>query len=145
MACAGGCREAAVAGPAVVGREGLSNVISSSRRGYGDIDAAFGNAAHVFRESFWPHRGGAHSIEGRGIAVEYRASDGSLTVYASTEKAHDLLNTLASSVGVDENRLRVATPDIGGGFGPNLFFYAQNVSVTASAKLVGRSVKWVED
>jgi len=145
LACAADCRKAALAGAPAVRREVSSNVISLYRLGYGDIDAAFANAAHVFRESFWPHRGGAHSIEGRGIAVEYRASDGSLTVYASTQKAHDLLNTLASSLGVDENRLRVATPDIGGGFGPKLCVYAEDVAVTASAKLVGRSVKWIED
>ena len=127
--CAADCRKAALAGAPAVRREVSSNVISSYRLGYGDIDAAFRNAAHVFRESFWPHRGGAHSIEGRGIAVEYRASDGSLTVYASTQKAHDLLNTLASSLGVDENRLRVATPDIGGGFGPKLCVYAEDVEI----------------
>src|SRR5712671_2704562 len=145
LACAADCRKAALADAPPVRREVSSNVISSYRLGYGDIDAAFGNAAHVFRESFWPHRGAGHSIEGRGIAVEYRRADGSLTVYASTQKAHDLLNSLASSLGVDENRLRVVTPDIGGGFGPKLCVYAEDVAVTASAKLLGRSVKWIED
>jgi aerobic carbon-monoxide dehydrogenase large subunit len=142
---AGDCRKAALADAAPVRREVSSNVISSYRLGYGDIDGAFVNAAHIFRESFWPHRGAAHSIEGRGIAVEYRRADGSLIVYASTQKAHDLFNTLASSLGIDENRLRVATPDIGGGFGPKLCVYAEDIAVTASAKLIGRSVKWIED
>lgn len=145
LAFAGDCRKAALADAAAVRREVSSNVISSYRLGYGDIDAAFANAAHVFRESFWPHRGAAHSIEGRGIAVEYRRSDDSLVVYASTQKAHDLFNTLASSLGIDENHLRVATPDIGGGFGPKLCVYAEDVAVVAAAKLLGRSVKWIED
>jgi carbon-monoxide dehydrogenase large subunit len=142
---AGDCRKAALADAAPVRREVSSNVISSYRLGYGDIDGAFANAAHIFCDSFWPHRGAAHSIEGRGIAVEYRRADSSLIVYASTQKAHDLLNTLASSLGIDENRLRVATPDIGGGFGPKLCVYAEDVAVAASAKLIGRSVKWIED
>jgi carbon-monoxide dehydrogenase large subunit len=145
LASAGDCRKAALADAAAVRREVSSNVISSYRLGYGDVDAAFARAAHVFRESFWPHRGAGHSIEGRGIAVEYRRSDGSLTVYASTQKAHDLFNTLASSIGLDENRLRVAAPDIGGGFGPKLCVYAEDVAVVAAAKLLGRSVKWIED
>ncbi len=59
LACAADCRKAALAGAPAVRREVSSNVISSYRLGYGDIDAAFGKAAHVFRESFWPHRGGA--------------------------------------------------------------------------------------
>jgi aerobic carbon-monoxide dehydrogenase large subunit len=145
LASAGDCRKATLADAPAVRREVSSNVISSYRLGYGDIDAAFANAAHVFRESFWPHRGAGHSIEGRGIAVEFRPSDGSLTVYASTQKAHDLFNTLASSIGLDENRLRVAAPDIGGGFGPKLCVYAEDVAVVASARLLGRSVKWIED
>jgi carbon-monoxide dehydrogenase large subunit len=145
LASAADCRKAALADAPLVRREVSSNVISSYRLGYGDIDAAFRDAAHIFRESFWPHRGGAHSIEGRGIAVECRKSDDSLIVYASTQKAHDLFNTLASVLGLDENRLRVATPDVGGGFGPKLCVYAEDVAVVASAKMFGRSVKWIED
>src|SRR5580704_7885991 len=72
LASAADCRKAALAGAPSVRREVSSNVISSYRLGYGDIDAAFRDAAHIFREGFWPHRGGAHSIEGRGIVVESR-------------------------------------------------------------------------
>jgi aerobic carbon-monoxide dehydrogenase large subunit len=145
LASAADCRKAMLPDAPAVRREVPSNVISSYRLGFGDIDTAFRGAAHLVRESFWPHRGGAHSIEGRGIAVESRKSDGSLIVYASTQKAHDLFNTLASLLGFDENRLRVATPDIGGGFGPKLCVYPEDVAVVASAKLLGRSVKWIED
>jgi aerobic carbon-monoxide dehydrogenase large subunit len=145
LPAAGDCREAATAGAATVRREVSANVISTYKLGFGDVDATFRGAAHVLRESFWPHRGGAHSIEGRGMAVENRKADGSLIVYASTQKAHDLFNTLVSLVGLDENRLRVATPDVGGGFGPKLCVYAEDVAVVAAAKLTGRSVKWVED
>jgi carbon-monoxide dehydrogenase large subunit len=77
--------------------------------------------------------------------VECRKADGSLNVFASTQKAHDLFNTLASLLGLDENRLRVATPDVGGGFGPKLCVYAEDVATVAAAKLLGRSVKWIED
>src|ERR1700730_12199755 len=139
------CRVAARAGAPAVRREVASNVVSSYRLAHGATDAAFGGAAHVFRESFWPHRGGAHPIEGRGIVVECRKADGSLIVFASTQKAHDLFNTLASLLGLDENRLRVATPDVGGGFGPQLCVYAEDVAAVAAAKLLGRSVKWIED
>ncbi len=142
---AGDCRAAALAGAATVRREISANVISTYRLGFGDVDAAFRGATHVLRESFWPHRGGAHSIEGRGIAVEFRKADGSLIVYASTQKAHDLFNTLAAVLGLDDDRLRVATPDVGGGFGPKLCVYAEDVAVVAAAKLLRRSVKWVED
>jgi carbon-monoxide dehydrogenase large subunit len=145
LASIGDCRRAAQPGAATVRREIASNVMSSYALGYGDVDTAFRAAAHVVRETYWPHRGGAHSIEGRGIVVENRRADRSLVVFASTQKAHDLFNSLVALLGLDENRLRVMTPDVGGGFGPKLCVYAEDVSVVAAAKLTGRSVKWIED
>jgi carbon-monoxide dehydrogenase large subunit len=145
MPAAADCRDAARADAPPVRREIGSNVISSYRLAYGDAGAAFRGAAHVIRESFWPHRGAGHPIEGRGIVVEYRKADRSLSVFASTQKAHDLFNTLARVLGLDENSLRVATPDVGGGFGPKLCVYAEDVAVTAAARLLRRSIKWIED
>jgi carbon-monoxide dehydrogenase large subunit len=139
------CRAAARAGAPAVRREIAANVISSYRIAYGDVDAAFRGAPHVFRDSFFIHRGAAHSIEGRGILAEYRKSDGTFVVWASTQKAHDLRNSLAALLGLDDNDLRVATPDVGGGFGPKLCVYAEDVAVTAAAKLLRRSVTWIED
>ena len=46
---------------------------------------------------------------------------------------------------LDENRLRVRTPDVGGGFGPKYCVYPEDVAVAAAAKLLGRSLQWVED
>jgi aerobic carbon-monoxide dehydrogenase large subunit len=48
-------------------------------------------------------------------------------------------------MGFDESRLRVVTPDVGGGFGPKLCVYPEDIAVVAAAKRVGRSVKWIED
>ena len=73
-----------------------------------------------------------------------RRDDG-ITVWASTQKAHDLYQTLTALLDLDENRLRVATPDVGGGFGPKLCVYPEDVAVTAAAKLLKRSLKWIED
>jgi carbon-monoxide dehydrogenase large subunit len=46
---------------------------------------------------------------------------------------------------LDENRLRVVAPDIGGGFGPKLCVYPEDVAVVAAARLTRRPVKWIED
>src|SRR5207302_2335248 len=91
------------------------------------------------------HRGAAHSIEGRGILAEFRASDDAITVWASTQKAHDLRQSLTMLLDIDESRLRVAAPDIGGGFGPKLCVYSEDVAVVAAARLLRRSIKWIED
>jgi carbon-monoxide dehydrogenase large subunit len=111
---------------------------------FGDTDAAFAEAAHVFKQELWQHRGAAHSIEARGTIAEIRASDGGITVHASTQKAHDLQQTLTTLLDLDES-LRVIAPDIGGGFGAKLCVYSEDVAVVAAAKLLGRSLKWIED
>ncbi len=129
---------------APVRRELNSNLIASYKVSFGDTDAAFARAAHVFRQELWQHRGGAHSIEARGTIAEIRAADGGMTVHASTQKAHDLQQTLTTLLDMDEG-LRVAAPDIGGGFGAKLCVYSEDVAVPAAAQLLGRSLKWVED
>jgi carbon-monoxide dehydrogenase large subunit len=125
-------------------RELSSNVIATYKVGFGDTDAAFKNAKHVFRQELWQHRGAAHSIETRGLVAEVRGGDSRITVHASTQKAHDLKQTLTSLLDLDES-LRVVSPDIGGGFGAKLCVYSEDVAVVAAAKLLKRSLKWIED
>lgn len=132
------------AGLPPVRRELNSNVITSYKVAFGDADAAFRQAAHVFKQELWQHRGAAHSIEARGTLVEVRQADGGITVHASTQKAHDLAQTLTSLMDFDQT-LRVAAPDIGGGFGAKLCVYSEDVALVAAAKLSGCSVKWAED
>ena len=129
---------------APVRRELNSNVITTYKVSFGDTDAAFAKAAHVFKQELWQHRGAAHSIEARGTIAEIRSADGGITVHASTQKAHDLQQTLTTLLDMDES-LRVAAPDIGGGFGAKLCVYSEDVAVVAAAKLLNRSLKWIED
>jgi len=122
-----------------------SNIVATYRVAYGDIEAAFRKAAHVFKEELWQHRGSAHPIEARGLVAQYEPAHDGVTVFASTQKAHDLYQNLSAFLAVDETRLRVATPDVGGGFGPKLCVYPEDVAVTAAAHLLKRSLKWIED
>ena len=138
-------RDAALPGAQPVRRELSSNVVSTYRVAYGDAEAAFRNAAYVFHEDLFQHRGCAHSIEGRGSVAEYAPANDGITLWASTQKAHDLYQNLCAFVRIDENHLRVVAPDIGGGFGPKLCVYPEDVAIVAAAKLLKRSLKWVED
>jgi carbon-monoxide dehydrogenase large subunit len=126
-----------------VRRELKTNRVILYKVGYGDAEAAFAKAAHVLHEDLWIHRGAAHSMEGRGIVAQISGRE--TQVWASTQKAHDLRNALADYIDLDETRLRVATPDVGGGFGPKLCVYPEDVATVAAATLLRRSVKWTED
>jgi aerobic carbon-monoxide dehydrogenase large subunit len=143
LAAVADCRNAADPAAPAVRRELSSNVAAAYRVAYGDAEAAFGKAVHVLHAELWQHRGAAHPIEGRGILAEWR--DDAMVVWASTQKAHDLFQSLTALLDFDESRLRVATPDVGGGFGPKLCVYPEDVAVAAASKLVRRSVKWIED
>jgi aerobic carbon-monoxide dehydrogenase large subunit len=137
------CRVAYEEHATPVRRELTSNKIITYKVAFGDIETAFAKAAHILHEDLWQHRGAGHSIEGRGILAE--VSDRQMQVWASTQKAHDLRHAFADYIQLDENRLRVATPDVGGGFGPKLCVYPEDVSVVAAATLLRRSIKWIED
>jgi carbon-monoxide dehydrogenase large subunit len=139
------CRKSGAPGAPAVRRELNSNIAATYKVAYGDAQAAFAKAAHTFHEELWQHRGAAHPIEGRGLVAEWRGDNETMTVWASTQKAHELFQSLTALLGFDESRLRVATPEVGGGFGPKLCVYPEDIAVVAAAKLVGRSIKWIED
>jgi carbon-monoxide dehydrogenase large subunit len=145
LACISACRDAHTSSAPLVRQELSSNVLTAYKVGYGDVEPAFRDAAHVLRTELWQNRGGAHPIEGRGLVAEFRAADQTFVVWASTQKANDLQSTLVALLGLDENHIRVAAPDIGGGFGPKLCVYSEDVAVVAAAKLLRRSIKWIED
>jgi len=138
-------RAALKAGSPQARRELSSNILSTMKVVYGDIDAAFTNAAHVFTDDLLQHRGCGQAMEGRGVLVEPRSADGSLCVWSSTQMPNDLHNMLAESLGLDDGLLRVITPDVGGGFGPKYCIYPEEIAIAAAARLLGRPLKWTED
>jgi carbon-monoxide dehydrogenase large subunit len=121
------------------------NLVAEFATAYGDVEAAFAGAAHVFRDSFWMHRGCAHSIEGRGCVARHDAVEDRLTLWSSTQTPLVAARVLAELLGREEAGIRVITPEVGGGFGPKLVFYPEEAAVPIAALLLGRPVKWIED
>jgi aerobic carbon-monoxide dehydrogenase large subunit len=87
-----------------------------------------------------------NSMEPRGAIGEYDPGEDAYTLWSSTQGSHFIRNLLAERVfHVPENRIRVVTPDVGGGFGMKLFLYPEHVLVLWAAKRLGRPLKWVPD
>ena len=122
-----------------------SNVIATMRAAHGDIDAVFARAAHRFTESFDTHRGGCHSMEGRGVIATVDPLDGDLSVWTSSQSPYMVRRHLATYLGRDESTIRVVAPDVGGGFGPKANAYPEEFAVALAALACGRPVKWIED
>jgi carbon-monoxide dehydrogenase large subunit len=138
------CRDAVKPNPPAVRADHPAAILTQFTVGYGDTETAFAQAAVTVKQSLWQHRGGAHSIEGRGILVRTDES-GAITVWSSTQMPHELYYMAAAIVGLDENDLRVITPEVGGGFGAKYAVYPEELSIIAASRLVGRDIKWVED
>ncbi|MEC7943277.1 MAG: xanthine dehydrogenase family protein molybdopterin-binding subunit [Pseudomonadota bacterium] len=121
------------------------NVLVRFGQSYGDVNAAFASAAHVFSERFIQHRGAAHPIEGRGALARYDALDGSTTLWSSTQMSHEVRSAIVQMFGIDEGRIRVVAPDVGGGFGSKYIAYSEEVAIALASRLLDSPVKWIED
>ncbi len=121
------------------------NLLAEFDMAFGKVDAAFAAAPHTYNESFHQHRGGGHSIECRGNVANYDPMDDLLTLWSSTQTPHTARQLLCDMLGRDEAGVRVVAPDLGGGFGPKLIFYPEDITVAAAALIMGRPVKWIED
>ncbi len=121
------------------------NVAAVVRMEYGDVDAAFANAAHVFEERMWLHRGGGMALETRGVTASYEPASDMLTVWSSTQTPHIGRRMIADLLGRNLEQLRMIAPDVGGGFGPKAPFYAEEAVIPAAALRLGRPVRWCED
>jgi len=112
---------------------------------FGDCDSAFASAAHVFKEHLWQHKGAAHSLECRGVLARYDALQDLLTVWSSTQVPHRVQGVLTGLLGLDDPRVRVVAPSVGGGFGPKFVMYPEDTVIALAARLLDRPVKWIED
>ncbi len=139
------CRAALRSGAALAHRGKASNLLFEFRQSYGDIAAAFARAPHRARVSLKQHRGGAHSMEGRGAVAVLDTNEDRLTLWTSTQLAHEVRAFLMRLLNLDENRLRVVAPDVGGGFGGKFVLYPEEVALSAACLKLRRPIKWVED
>src|SRR6202158_5147785 len=110
------------------------------------VQRAAAVARHHVSLSLVNNRVIVNSMEPRGAIGEYDPGEESFTLWSSTQGSHFVRNLLAEHIfHVPENRIRVVTPDVGGGFGMKLFVYPEHVLVLWAAKKLGRPVKWIPD
>jgi aerobic carbon-monoxide dehydrogenase large subunit len=112
---------------------------------FGDADACdhlFASAAHVTRISLRSPRIAAMSMETRAAMGIYDAATDSYTLVTNTQGVHFVRRVLCKAFGWMEEKLRVVTPHVGGGFGPKIFAYPEQALVLAAARVTGRSVRW---
>lgn len=109
----------------------------------GDVEAAFAQAETVVEYRFVNQRLIGNAIEPRGVLADYNPQTESLTVWASTQIPHFVQSCLAGILGMPKEKVRVITPEVGGGFGVKGNVYGEDVLASYMARLLGRPVKWI--
>ena len=109
-------------------------------------EAAFAAARHVSRIEVVVPRVAPATMEARAAIGTYDEDQGRYTLHTPSQGVHMVRNVLCDHVfQIPRERLRVLTPDTGGGFGMKLFPYPEHVLVLWAARRLGRPVKWLSD
>jgi carbon-monoxide dehydrogenase large subunit len=105
-------------------------------------EAAFAKAKHTVSVRLYNNRITANAMEPRAAIGDF--SNESYTLYTSSQNPHGVRSILAGAVfKVAEIRIRVISPDVGGGFGMKGDTYPEDGLVLWASRKLGRPVKWV--
>jgi aerobic carbon-monoxide dehydrogenase large subunit len=84
-------------------------------------------------------------LETCGTVADYDPVSGKLTIWATTQAPHAHRTLFAMVSGLPEHKIRVISPDIGGGFGNKVPIYPGYICAVVGAMITGQPVKWMED
>lgn len=116
-------------------------VATTLERGFGDIEAAFANAATTVSARLKLARVTGAYMEPRAVTAAF---DGDvLVVNTSTQNVFGVRDAIANSLALPANRIRILAPHVGGAFGAKGFAVAEEVLTAAAALWLRRPVRWV--
>ena len=108
-------------------------------------DAVFATADVVVAQDMLYPRSHPAPLETCGAIADFNKVTGQLTVWSTTQAPHAHRTLYALIAGVPEHKIRIISPDIGGGFGNKVPVYPGYICAVVGSMVIGRPVKWVED
>lgn len=124
---------------------GLDTESTICRQGYGDVDAAFRDAATVVELDLSIGRHSGVPLETRGAIGRYDAARDVLELHGAAKVPHRNRESLACMLGRSTGGIHLYEGHVGGGFGVRGEIYPEDVLVLVAALRLGRPVKWLED
>ncbi len=123
------------------------NIAFVAQQGNKDkADAAFAKAAKTVSMTIANNRLVSSYMETRAALAEYDAKTKRYTLTLGSQGSHGVRDLLCNSVfKIDPSRMRVITPDVGGGFGTKIFLFSEYPLVLVAAEKLKRPVRWVSD
>src|SRR5262247_1118220 len=120
------------------------NIAYRFRRGGGKIDSVLASCEVLLRRRFTNNRVTAAPLEGRAVMSDFDVHTRALTHHTSSQLPHAHARFLGHCLGLPLHKLRLLVPDIGGGFGAKLGFYAEDVLCALLSMRTGRPCAWSE-
>ena len=109
-------------------------------------EKAFAKAARTVSLTVVNNRLASNYMETRACIAEYDKADKRWTLTLGSQGSHGMRDLIATYVlKVDPKRIRVVTPDVGGGFGTKIFLYREYPLAMIAAEKLKRPVRWVAD
>ena len=121
------------------------NVLLAARFEKGDVQRLLDSAEIRISETLRHGRCTSAPMDGRGIVASFDPVDDILTVWAGAQAPYFFRSGLAEVLGMPDSRVRVLCPAVGGGFGPKMHVYPEDVVVAEMARRLGRPLRWLED
>ncbi|MFY7916305.1 MAG: aerobic carbon-monoxide dehydrogenase large subunit, partial [Rubrivivax sp.] len=108
-------------------------------------DAAFAAAPVTVKEHIFYPRVHPCPLETCGCVASFDPVRGELTTYMTSQAPHVVRTVVSLLSGIPESKVRIVSPDIGGGFGNKVGVYPGYVCAIVASIVLGKPVKWVED
>ena len=108
-------------------------------------EAVFASADVVVSQDIVYPRVHPAPMETCGAVADYDPVDGKLTLWSTSQAPHAHRTLYAIVAGLPEHKIRVISPDLGGGFGNKVPIYPGYVHAIVGSLLTGKPVKWMED
>ena len=111
-----------------------------------EVNEAMSKASHVTTLEFVNQRLVPNAIEPRSYNSSYDSFNDKYTLYTSSQNPHVIrLLMCAFVLGIPEHKVRVVSPDVGGGFGSKIFHYTEEALLTWCTRQIGRPIKWTAE
>jgi carbon-monoxide dehydrogenase large subunit len=138
-------QEAIAADAPAIHAELGDNIAFDFSLNHGDPARAFAEADVVIEEELRFARQMAMTLEARGLVADFNPGDETLTVFHAHQSPFQMQEIFSHQLKIPEHKVRVISPDIGGGFGMKLNVYVDEVATVVASMILGRPVKLCVD
>jgi aerobic carbon-monoxide dehydrogenase large subunit len=111
----------------------------------GDVASAFAAATHTGSFRFTTQRQAGVPMETRGVVAAFDRVSEELRVWSSTQAPFMVRTRICEQLGISEHKVRVIAPDVGGGFGPKVQVYPEELLMAHLAWTQRVPLRWIED